>query len=97
MVVDFYFYMSGEIAAAAKKWLNEPRYAAAFKLTSDVFKDYLCNVSLVVGSLGLAVNFLASMGSGPVNCLLKSVKKASNLSEDLGEYPNGVTVSLGKV
>ena len=88
--------MSGEIAAAAKKWLNEPRYATAFKLTSDVFKDYLCNVSLGVGSLALAVNFLASMGTGPINCLLKSVKRASDPTEDLGEYPNGVTISLGK-
>ena len=36
--------MSGEIAAAAKTWLTEPRYAVAFKLTTDVLKDYLCNV-----------------------------------------------------
>ena len=87
--------MSGEIAAAAKTWLTEPRYAVAFKLTTDVLKDYLCNVSLAVASLALAVNFLASMGSGPINCILKSVRRAANPSQDLGAYPNGVTVSLG--
>ena len=88
--------MSGEIAAAAKTWLAEPRYAAAFKLTTDVFKDNLCNVSLAVGSLALAVNFLASMGSGPINCILKSVRSSANPSVDLGQYPSGVTMSLGR-
>ena len=64
--------MSGEIAAVAQKWLTEPRYAGAFKLTSDVFKDHLCNIILGVGSIVLAVNFLASMGTGSVSCMLKS-------------------------
>ena len=53
------------------------------------------SLSLAVASLALAVNFLASMGSGPVNCILKSVRRAANPSQDLGAYPNGVTVSLG--
>ena len=78
--------MSGEIAAVAATWLTEPRYIASFKLTSDVFKvgrthqkrlqtifeDYLCNLITLMGSIVLGVNFLASMGTGPVNCMLKS-------------------------
>ena len=64
--------MSGAIEEVAKKWLNEPRYANVFKLASDVFKDYLCNVMVAVGSLVLAVNFLSSMGTGPIICMLKS-------------------------
>ena len=73
--------MSGEIAAVAKNWLTEPRYVGAFKLTSDVFKDYLCNIMLGVGSIVLAVNFLASMGTGPINCMLKS---KSNINKPKG-------------
>ena len=64
--------MSGVIEEVARTWLSEPRYAAAFKLTSDVFKDYLCNLLVGIGSLVLAVNFLSSMGTGPVICMLKS-------------------------
>ena len=41
-------------------------------LTLDPFKDYLCNLITMMGSIVLAVNFLASMGTGPVNCMLKS-------------------------
>ena len=65
--------MSGAIEEVARKWLNEPRYASVFKLTSDVFKDYLCNVLVGLGSLVLAVNFLSSMGTGPIICMLKSI------------------------
>ena len=72
--------MSGEIAAVAKNWLTEPRYVGAFKLTSDVFKDYLCNIMLGVGSIVLAVNFLASMGTGPINCMLKSTDVISGMA-----------------
>ena len=75
--------MSGEIAAVAKNWLTEPRYVGAFKLTSDVFKDYLCNIMLGVGSIVLAVNFLASMGTGPINCMLKSKSNINKQSERL--------------
>ena len=64
--------MSGEIASVAQKWLFEPRYVTAFKLSYDVFKDHLCNIILGLGSLVLAVNFLASMGTGQVTCMLKS-------------------------
>ena len=64
--------MSGAIEEVAKKWLAEPRYANVFKLTQDVLKEYLCNVLLGVGSLVLAVNFLSSMGTGPIICMLKS-------------------------
>ena len=35
--------MSGEIASVAQKWLFEPRYVTAFKLSYDVFKDQSCN------------------------------------------------------
>ena len=66
--------MSGAIEEVAKKWLNEPRYANVFKLTADVFKDYLCNVMVGLGSIILAVNFLSSMGTGPIICMLKSKK-----------------------
>lgn len=46
------------------------------KLDNDnpLFKDYLCNLITMMGSIVLAVNFLASMGTGPVNCMLKSKK-----------------------
>ena len=37
-----------------------------------IFEDYLCNLITLMGSIVLGVNFLASMGTGPVNCMLKS-------------------------
>ena len=101
--------MSGDIEEVAKKWLSEPRYANVFKLTSDVFKDYLCNVLVGIGSLVLAVNFLSSMGTGPIICMLKSminvyqikifnfllgVKSANDTDKDLGPYPNGATLTM---
>ena len=47
------------------------------KLDNDnpLFEDYLCNLITMMGSIVLAVNFLASMGTGPVNCMLKSTKQ----------------------
>ena len=74
--------MSGAIEEVAKKWLNEPRYANVFKLTSDVFKDYLCTVMVGIGSLVLAVNFLSSMGTGPIICMLKSNWKTKSFIID---------------
>ena len=64
--------MSGEITSVARTWLSEPVFARNFKLTTDVFKDFLCNILLAAGTIVLGVNFLASMGTGPVNCMLES-------------------------
>ena len=72
--------MSADITSVAKTLLTEPVYARAFKLTFDVFKDYFCNILLAAGSIVLGVNFLASMGTGPVNCMLES--KNQNIVEN---------------
>ena len=48
--------------------------------TNHYLEDYLCNLITMMGSIVLAVNFLASMGTGPVNCMLKSKKNMSLLA-----------------
>ena len=62
--------MASQVERIAKKWLNDPDWAAVYKLNVDNVEDSMNMLLISIGVVLLTLKITMSFGSGDVTCIL---------------------------
>ena len=62
--------MASQVERIAKKWLNDPDWAAVYKLNVDNVEDSMNMLLISIGDVLLTLKITMSFGSGDITCIL---------------------------
>ena len=62
--------MASQVERIAKKWLNDPDWAAVYKLNVDNVEDSMNMLLISIGVVLLTLKITMSFGSGDITCIL---------------------------